>query len=457
MQNNGSWDSGTPPADGSIEARLTAVLDDLRRTRAEQKRLELMTKGLSGALREQADAHLETLDRLQQREEEALRRSEERFQRLLESAGEGIYGIDDEGAISFVNPAAARLIGAEGAGLLDQPLPVVLRHRHEDGVACRGAECPMQAPLRGEARSSGEATVETADGREIPVEYTSTQLRVADTIVGAVIVLRDVTERRRMDEHRGRVLQDLQASVAARDDFLSIASHELRTPLTPMRFQVHMLKRALAAGEPLAGEGIAKRIDGIEKQLDRLDQLIEQLLDVSRITVGRLEVHREPVDLPALVRDVIARMRPEFVGTGTRVSLHAPGRVVGQWDALRVEQVVTNLLSNAAKYGAGRPVAVTVGIDADRAVLSVRDHGIGISTADKRRIFDRFERLVSVRHYSGFGLGLWIVRQIVEAHNGTIDVESEPGQGATFTVTLPIEAPSPPPATSEPRSAAGAS
>lgn len=423
-----------------LEQELGVVLEELRRARAEQKRLELMTKGFSGALREQADAHLETLDRLQQREEEALRRGEERFQLLLESAGEGIIGVDETGRVSFANPAIARMVGSDPAALLDRPGREVLRHTHEGGAPCSNSTCPLESPLHADA-GAGEAVLQGLGGDGVPVEYTSTPVLDAGAVMGAVIVLRDATERRRIEEAREQLLQDLEASVRARDDFLSIASHELRTPLTPLRFQAHALRRALRRPDGIDVAQAEQKIAGLEGQIDRLEHLIEQLLDVSRITIGRLELQREPVDLSALVREVVQRASDDPARPHATMAIHAPSPVVGRWDALRIEQVVTNLVSNAEKYGAGRPVEIRVAAAADTAVLTVRDHGIGIAPEDRARIFDRFERLVSVRQYAGFGLGLWIVRQIVEGHGGTIAVESELGNGATFTVVLPLDAP----------------
>lgn len=431
-------DGQTSVKNPALERELGGTLEELRRARTEQKRLELMAKGLNGALREQADTHLETLDRLQRREEEALRRSEERFQLLLESAGEGIIGVDETGRVSFANPAGARMLGSDPAALLNRPIREVLQHSHDGTETCTSLECPLMSPSRADT-GAGDAVLRA--GGSVPVEYTSTPIRDEGPGMGAVIVLRDATERRRVQEARERLLQDLEVGVRARDDFLSIASHELRTPLTPLRFQTHALRRALTRPEGMDVAQIEQKISGLEGQIDRLERLIEQLLDVSRMTIGRLELQREPVDLSALVRDVVQRAAPEATSPHPRMSVDAPFPTVGQWDRFRIEQVVTNLVSNADKYGAGRPVEIRVAAGAGSAVLTVRDYGIGIAPADTARIFNRFERLVSVRQYTGFGLGLWIVRQIVDAHGGTIAVDSELGQGATFTVILPLEAP----------------
>jgi signal transduction histidine kinase len=147
------------------------------------------------------------------------------------------------------------------------------------------------------------------------------------------------------------------------------------------------------------------------------------------------------VDLTAVTREVLDQFAAELARAGCATELEAPHPVLGRWDPLRIEQVVANLLSNACKYGAGKPIRISVEVNGDRARLSVRDHGIGIAPADRERIFERFERAASARHYGGLGLGLYITRQVVEAHGGTIRVVSHTGAGSTFAVELPLESP----------------
>ncbi|ACG73017.1 GAF sensor signal transduction histidine kinase [Anaeromyxobacter sp. K] len=224
-----------------------------------------------------------------------------------------------------------------------------------------------------------------------------------------------------------------QDAVRVRDEFLSIASHELKTPLTSLALQSDSLRASAGRGD---AEALVRKSEVIRRSVDRLTRLVASLLDLSRINAGRLELELEPVDLAEVARDVVARFEEEASRAACPLSLEAPEPVVGRWDRVRLDQVLTNLLGNAVKYGPGRPVEVRVRTDGDRALLSVRDHGIGISAADQRRIFERFERAVSRRHYGGFGLGLWIVREIVEVLGGTVRVESTPGAGSTFTVTL---------------------
>src|SRR5207302_8552716 len=168
-----------------------------------------------------------------------------------------------------------------------------------------------------------------------------------------------------------------------------------------------------------------------------IGRLVSDLLEVSRVSSGRRTLQREEMDLAESVRDVAERHEPEARNAGTTVQVRTE-RVMGSWDRLRIEQVIANLLVNAIKYGGGRPVRLKVERADGTARLSVRDEGIGISTEDQERIFDRFERAVSVRSYGGMGLGLYIARQMADAHGGRIQVQSARGKGSTFTVDLPV-------------------
>jgi signal transduction histidine kinase len=179
------------------------------------------------------------------------------------------------------------------------------------------------------------------------------------------------------------------------------------------------------------------KFEAVERQIVRLTNLVNNLLDVSRISTHKLQLDYEPVDLAELAREVCGRLTPEAVRAGCMLAVHTDGEVPGTWDRVRLDQVVTNLVTNAVKYGAGKPIEVSVRRQGASARLLVCDHGIGIDPEDQARIFDRFERAVSEHHYGGLGLGLWIVRQILDALGGTIRVESQRGKGATFIVVLP--------------------
>ena len=235
----------------------------------------------------------------------------------------------------------------------------------------------------------------------------------------------------------------LEQAVQARDEFLSAASHELRTPLTSARLHVQaVLRRAETAPEgDLLARWIAPKLERADERLGTLVEAIQRLLDASGIGAGRMELHLEAVDLREVVRDVIARF-DDRARHGCDVHVHvdaAAEPVVGRWDRRRLEQVVINVLSNAIKFGAGKPVELRVSRDGARARLVVHDDGIGIAHEDFARIFDRFERGAPVRNYGGFGLGLWIVKQIVQAFGGSVAASGAPGAGATFTIELPLE------------------
>jgi signal transduction histidine kinase len=242
----------------------------------------------------------------------------------------------------------------------------------------------------------------------------------------AIEVTDQVVARRRVEE-----------AVRARDEFLSIASHELRTPLSTLRLQTASLLRA-AGGDGFAGVDAGAKLTVMHQQLDRLERLVTDLVEVTRISSGRLELTREPLDLGDLAHDVAGRFADELAAAGCSVALALEAGVVGRWDYFRIDQVVTNLVTNAMKYGKGAPVELVVRRGGDGAAeLLVRDRGVGIAAEEQARIFDRFERASSARSFSGLGLGLWIASKIVAAHGGTIAVESAPGEGATFTVRLP--------------------
>jgi signal transduction histidine kinase/FixJ family two-component response regulator len=249
----------------------------------------------------------------------------------------------------------------------------------------------------------------------------------------------ELAHRAAMAIDNARLYRETQDAVRARDEFLSIASHELRTPLTPLRLQVEDLLTSARSGRPQPPGRVVESLDRAMRQVDRLTRLVANLLDVSRIAAGRLTLERSPVELGALVREVVQRAEPELQRARCSISVDAPTALVGSWDRLRVEQVVTNLLSNAIKYGAGKPIEIAMRRDGARAMLQIHDHGIGIAPDQMERIFGRFERAVSEHAYGGLGLGLYIVRQFVEAHGGSVSAESRPGTSATFTVELPLD------------------
>jgi predicted ATPase/signal transduction histidine kinase len=238
-----------------------------------------------------------------------------------------------------------------------------------------------------------------------------------------------------------RLLDETRRALQARQEFLSIASHELRTPLAALRLTAQGLLRAAETGRAVPPQFMDRSLHRMLSRTARLEQLTSELIDVTRIEQGRLELVRSELALDSLVRDVVEQLEPALAAAHCTVTIDCPEPITGAWDGPRLEQVFTNLLGNALKFGPGQPIELRLARDrdADRAIVTVTDHGIGIDPARRPYIFDRFERAVSSASYGGLGLGLYIARSIVVAHGGTIEVASEPGHGATFTVTLPCK------------------
>jgi signal transduction histidine kinase/integral membrane sensor domain MASE1 len=243
----------------------------------------------------------------------------------------------------------------------------------------------------------------------------------------------EVAQRAGMAVDNARLYQEAQEAIQARDEFLSVASHELRTPLMSLTLQVENVHRSATRPD----NKLLDKVDVVKRQINRLGRLVDNLLDVSRLTAGRLALELEEVDLGEVIGEIVPRFRADAERTGSEIVVTSPSPCRGRWDRLRLEQVVTNLLSNAIKFGEGKPIEVRLESQDEHALLSVKDHGIGISKGDQARIFERFERAVAQRNFGGFGLGLWIVRQIAAAMGGTIQVRSETGEGAEFMLALP--------------------
>jgi two-component system, OmpR family, sensor kinase len=235
-----------------------------------------------------------------------------------------------------------------------------------------------------------------------------------------------------------RLVAELTQAVHARDAFIAIAAHELRNPMTPM---LGYVEHILSVGRRPESDCPATIIVALERLANQMAEYIKRattLLDVSRITAGKLRAELSVVDLSAMMRQAVHRHRAGAERSGCRLESSIAGEITGVLDELAVEQIADNLLSNAVKYGAGEPIEVSLVCDGNKARLTVRDHGIGISEEDQARIFDAFERAVSRRAEGGFGIGLWVVRHLVDAMHGKIHVTSRPAEGSTFTVILPL-------------------
>jgi len=235
--------------------------------------------------------------------------------------------------------------------------------------------------------------------------------------------------------------QELEHAVRMRDDFMSMVSHELRTPLNTLYLETQLRQLHLSKGNlaNFAADRLPAMIERDQRQIRNMVRLIDDMLDVTRMRRDALSIRTQPVDLAALARAVVENLRQQAEAAGSAITLEAPAGLHGVWDEFRIEQVLTNLLTNALRYGSGKPVEMVVQPVGEMARVSVRDHGIGIAPEDHERIFEQFERTESSRqHAAGLGLGLYITRKIVDLHAGRIALESAPGQGSTFVVELPL-------------------
>ena len=238
-----------------------------------------------------------------------------------------------------------------------------------------------------------------------------------------------------------RLVAELTQAVHARDAFIAIAAHELRNPMTPMLGYVEHILSVVRRSESECPEAIIVALERLANQIGEYIKRATTLLDVSRITAGKLRTELSMVDLSAIMLQAVHRHRAGAERSGCRFEPSIEGKVSGLLDALAVDQIADNLLSNAVKYGAGEPIEVSLVRHGTDAQLTVRDYGIGISEEDQARIFGAFERAVTRREEGGFGIGLWVVRHLVDAMHGEIFVTSCPAEGSTFTVTLPLSPP----------------
>lgn len=360
--------------------------------------------------------------------EEALRQSEERMRLMIASVQDyALYMLDPAGLVTSWNPGAERIKG----------------YRAEEIVGCHfskffppedvtaGKPDQELALARANGRFEAEAWRVRKDGTRFWSNVIVSPVRDgAGLLLGYTKITRDLTARRKSEDERVRLAQATEA-VRLRDEFLSIASHELRTPLTALQLQLDLLKQ-------LAPEGkLREKADRATRSGERMADLVDALLSVSRIATGKLELTRETFVLGDAAREAVERVKENADLAAAPITLVADPSVKGAWDRLRLEQVLINLLSNAIRYAPGAEIVVTVSRAGNQALMSVRDHGPGIPAGEEQRIFERFER-GSDSMAGGLGLGLYIVRQIVEAHGGSVDVGAADGGGAVFTVRLPL-------------------
>lgn len=373
-----------------------------------------------------------------QKHKTEIKSSELRFRGLLESSPDAIILVNDLGKIEMINKQAELMFGFDQLSVKDKLMSELVPESH-----CEIFISKMDPILFGKGRS---LFGRNKSGNEFSVEISLSLLKL-DSICYVSATIRDTSERYAWELEREQLLEkfkshqlELERSVMLREEFMSIAGHELKTPITALKLIMQMRLKRIANKKKEATftlENLEEMFKSDIFQINRLTDLIEKILDVTRVNSGKFILKFESFNLGDLVREIIARNREQTKPNDSLISIINYDEIIGYWDRVRIDQVITSLLSNAIKYGEGRPIEITLSLFPEFVQLKVRDHGIGIDKNDQKRIFKRFERAAN-SDISGFGLGLYIVTQIVNAHKGSISVESELGLGSSFNLTLPL-------------------
>jgi signal transduction histidine kinase len=363
--------------------------------------------------------------------------------RILKTAGyEVIEATTGHEALSFAEKEKPSLVMLD-VGLPDLDGREVCRRLKRNPLTALLPVIQMSAKFTDD-KNSTEALEGGADGYLIqPIEPS-----VLIATVRALIRLSKVESERAQlleNERMARLeaeseRQKLEQAIRVRDEFLSMASHELKTPLTSLQLQNQIQRRNLNKGDrtQLDPKEMMNSLERQGRQFNRLGRLIDDMLDIARISSGKLSLNIEEINLSDVVLEILDRFKPEFESAGCELITNIQSNIVGSLDSFRSEQILVNLFTNVIKYAQGAPVYVDLIKNQDTGVIKVSDNGMGISKENQARIFNRFERAVSYREVGGLGLGLYILKEIVNAHGGSVTVESEPKKGAIFTVTLPL-------------------
>ncbi len=364
---------------------------------------------------------------------------------LLECAAQGLFGVDREGRCTFINRACAEMLGWPAGEVLGRDMHALLHPRRPDGRPYPREDCAIYRAVElGTAAFVSDELVWRRDGTSFPAEYAAQPLLVDGRVVGSIVALSDLTQRQRTDAEIGRLLDaeraaraEAEAANRAKDEFLAVLSHELRTPLTAMLGWIALLRPGR-----LPADRTRYALDVIERNARMQAQLINDLLDVSRIVAGKMELNRLPVDLAGVVLRVVESAQREAEAKGIRVTTAVdPGAGPVLGDATRLEQVVGNIMANAIKFTPAEGlIAVTLDRHRGRARLRVTDTGPGIAPDVLPHVFERFRQAESSsrRRHEGLGLGLAIVHHLVDTHGGSVRAENGREGGATFTVELPV-------------------
>lgn len=377
-----------------------------------------------------------------QKNQKALLKSESEFRSIFEISPVGIANIDKNGYFVRCNPSLQKILGYSNEELKTLTFNDITSPEDIN----KGSDLWLDMVNGKLDNVELDKRYIRKDGLTVWTHISATAIRNPNgEFIQTVTLVENVTERKEAEDLRNQLFiqekearLDAQRAVLIRDEFLSIASHELKTPLTVLMMQTQMLNRLMEQDrlQNLSKEKQLEIIRSSSQQLDRFSNLVNDLLDVSRLSQGALTLKRVRINLYDIVQGILPRFQPELVESGSKISLSGDSEVIGEWERLPVEQVIINLLRNAIKFGLGKEIQITVEKKGIMAVLTVKDHGIGIPKEDQKRIFECFERGVSSKSFGGLGLGLYISRQFIEAHGGTIKVESDINKGSTFIVEL---------------------
>lgn len=348
------------------------------------------------------------------------------------------FVVTAEGCIIDANQAGKRLLGVAaitGKLLLASVVENSATQLHGFLRLCARSRSPIPGKLvwRAANRPEPSRVIGWCASPSSEEQIALIAIQCKNITVDRFLTLNDQLERTQREViAREQIQTELEAALKARDDFIAVAAHEFRNPLNVLHLTLQLLHRMVA--EPAALPKIRGFLEKSRAQLDRLSFLVDRLLDVTRIQAGKLALRREDFDLSDLVNEVVGRHRES---NPEATILIESENARGVWDRFRIDQAITNLISNAIKYGMKKPILIKVLATHGEAVIVVQDQGIGLATDDRDRIFNRFERAVPYSYREGLGLGLWITRRIVEAHGGAISAQGELGKGSEFTLRLP--------------------
>ncbi len=363
--------------------------------------------------------------------EEQLRRSEEQARLIVEGVTDyAIFMLDPNGRVTSWNSGAKRIKGYDADEIIGTSFE---RFYPQEDLDDRKPQHELEVAGR-EGRFEDEGWRLRKDGSRFWANVVISALRdPSGQLIGFAKVTRDLTARVTLEEERVRAAR-AEEGLRLRDEFLAVVAHELRTPLTALLLGLNGVQAQLAR----ESHPLSVRLTRAVQSGDRLAKLVETLLDVARIASHRLTLARAPADMGEIVAQVCEHLRPMADRARCELRVVAPAGITGEWDRVRFEQVVSNLVDNAIKFGAGHPVDVALRlVEPDACELQIGDRGPGIEDADLRRIFERFERAASVRRHGGLGLGLYVAQRIVIAHGGRLTAQRRDGGGTYFTARLP--------------------